>query len=287
MQENPEGGDPRAVMFCSPSAEGIMARLDTSAADFYSVEYVAVVDSTNNIAKRLASGGCPAGRVIVADGQTAGRGRLGRSFYSPRGSGLYISIVLRPGGMMAKPELITTAAAVAVCRAIDSLTGIKPAIKWVNDVQIDGKKVCGILTEGGASPSGALDWAVLGIGINLIEPEGGFPPDIAAVAGALFTAGSPDGDLPPADFPERMAAAILNHFAQLYVSPSANSDTIVQQYKSLCTTPGRRVTVTRGLTRRQALALLLDDALRLVVRYDDGTEEVLACGEVSVRPDDG
>lgn len=285
MQEMPESVEDRAAAFCPPTAAGIMSRLDTAAAGFYSVEFVGVADSTNNIAKRLAAEGCPAGRAIVANGQTAGRGRLGRSFYSPRGSGLYISIVLRPCGEVAKPELITTAAAVAVCRAIESLTGRQPAIKWVNDVLVDGKKVCGILTEGGTSQSGPLSWAVLGIGINLAEPQGGFPPDIAAVAGAIYPAGQ-DGCLPPADLPERMAAAVLNHFAQLYISPSADPSTIIQLYKSLCTTPGRRVAVIKGQNRRQAVALRLDDALRLVVRYDDGTEEALAFGEVSVRPDE-
>lgn len=268
----------RELLF--PTAEGIAARLSASAAEFYSVECVGVVDSTNIIAKRMAAEGCSAGKVIVADGQTAGRGRLGRSFHSPRGTGLYISIVLRPQGDAAKPELITTAAAVAVCRAIEGVAGDRPAIKWVNDVLLNGRKVCGILTEGSTTPSGALDYAVLGIGINLVVPEGGFPAEIADIAGALF-----ESTAAPADLADRMAATLLDGFAKLYVF-SADHSEIIQAYKDYCTTPGRRVTVVRGSSRRSAYALGLDDSLHLHVRYDDGEEEALSHGEISIRPDE-
>ncbi len=264
-----------------PSEAGIVARLCAPAAEFYSVECVGVVDSTNTIAKRMAAEGCAAGKVIVADGQTAGRGRLGRAFHSPRGTGLYLSVVLRPQDELAKPEFITTAAAVAVCRAIESTAATRPAIKWVNDVLIGDRKVCGILTEGSASRAGGLDFAVLGIGINLVWPKGGFPADIAGTAGALFK-----GEVSPADLPDRVAAAVLSNFAKLYVLPSADPSEIVRLYKSYCTTPGKHITVICGSSRRPALALGLDDSLHLLVRYDDGEEEALAFGEISIRPDD-
>jgi len=261
------------------SAAGIMARLSKPAIELYFVECVGVTNSTNTLAKRLAAQGCAAGHVIIAEGQTEGRGRLGRAFFSPRGSGLYMSVVLRPKGELASPELITTAAAVAVCRAIEEVAAANPEIKWVNDVLVGGRKVCGILTEGAASPSGGIEYAVLGIGINLAAPAGGFPPEIADVAGALFEYE------PPSDIFERAAAAVLENFAKLYLLPGASRDEIVRSYKLYCSTPGKHVEVIRGNERRPALALALDDSLRLIVRYDEGGEtEALSFGEISVKP---
>ena len=125
--------------------------------------------------------------MLVAESQTAGRGRLGRSFHSPVGTGLYMSILLRPTFSAERALFITTAAAVAVCRAIEQETGLKPQIKWVNDIYLHEKKICGILTESSINfETKGLKWAVLGIGLNLSEPEGGFPEEIRSVAGALF-----------------------------------------------------------------------------------------------------
>jgi BirA family biotin operon repressor/biotin-[acetyl-CoA-carboxylase] ligase len=132
------------------------------------------IDSTNNRAKELAAQGAPHGTAVIAGTQTGGRGRYGRSFASPPG-GLYMSVVLKIAG--ADTELMTAAAAVAVCRAVERVTGLQPRIKWVNDVLIDGKKVCGILCE---TVSGA-EWAVAGIGVN----TGAVPEEVQSIAAGL------------------------------------------------------------------------------------------------------
>lgn len=264
-----------------PSSDGIIAKLSTANRNFYNIIYLDTTDSTNLRAKELAREGCAEGTVVITSEQTAGRGRLGRKFHSPRGSGIYLSVVLRLG-VSVIPERITTTAAVAVCNAAERCTNAIPEIKWVNDVLVDGRKVCGILTEGAASPRGGLDWAVLGIGINLTCPDGGFPPELDGIAGAVF-----EGGAPFADIADRMAAAVLDEFAALYEQLKSDScDAVAREYADRCSTPGKSVTVIRGSERREAVALRLDDSLRLVVRYDDGTEEALTSGEVSVRPHD-
>lgn len=152
--------------------------------------------STNDEAKRMARQGAPEGTVIVAGMQTGGRGRHGKSFYSPEG-GLYMSLLLRP--RFSDMTLITPAAAVAVCREVNGY-GFDCKIKWVNDIYKDGKKVCGILTESDV----AEGWAVLGIGLNTVTPGDGAPD----IAGGLFTDGKGDN--------ERLLHGVLANFAELY-----------------------------------------------------------------------
>ena len=136
------------------------------------------VTSTNTLLKQAAENGAPEGTVLVAEEQTAGRGRLGRSFYSPAGTGVYFSLVLRPAFSAAESSLITTCAAVAAAGAMEEISGHPTQIKWVNDIYTAGRKVCGILTEAAIDmESGGLQYAVLGIGINLLKPENDFPEE--------------------------------------------------------------------------------------------------------------
>ncbi|HRM19631.1 MAG: biotin--[acetyl-CoA-carboxylase] ligase, partial [Trichococcus flocculiformis] len=145
------------------------------------------IDSTNLEAKRIVNEDPTFEGVILSEEQTKGRGRLGRVFYSPSESGLYMSLVLRPVADLDNATLITTAAAVAVCQAIETLTGKKPQIKWVNDIFLDGRKVCGILTEGIMDmESRTIGTIILGIGLNFREPETDFPDEIQSIAGTLF-----------------------------------------------------------------------------------------------------
>ena len=136
--------------------------------DIFHFHILETVDSTNDEAKKIAARQKAEGCVILAECQTRGKGRQGRSFYSPRGTGIYMSLILDPSREQSRPALITTAAAVAVSEAIEEVTGKRTGIKWVNDVFADGKKVCGILTEGAFDgQSERLKYAVLGIGINV------------------------------------------------------------------------------------------------------------------------
>ena len=255
--------------------QGICALLGESG---YSVHTAAEVTSTNTVLKELAHQGAPDGYVLAAKRQTAGKGRLGRSFYSPEGTGLYMSIILRPKMNAQDALFVTAAAAVAVCRAIEECCpdGETPMIKWVNDICVGGKKVCGILTEAAVDfESGGLEYAVLGMGVNISEPDGGFPEDVRGVAGSLF------GSRRCENMRNRLAAAILRNLRQLpqdHMSPE-----ILEEYRRRSLLTGKHAYVHRGDEVRPCLVLGVDDRARLIVKYDDGSEQILSSGEVSVR----
>ncbi len=234
------------------------------------------IDSTNTALKAAAAEGAAHGTVLIAAAQTAGRGRRGRSFFSPGGTGLYVSLLLRPDLTPDKAIRLTTAAAVAAAGAIEAVTGADVQIKWVNDLFLAGRKIAGILTESAVAPGGdLLDYAVLGIGINITPPEGGFPGEIAEIAGALLKEPVPDGRA-------RIAAAFLSRFFQLY--ESVGTDTaFMDEYRRRSFVPGRDVTVLRGEQSYPAHAVAVNDDGTLTVRLPDGTEEILSSGEISVR----
>ena len=236
------------------------------------LEYYDCVDSTNRLAKERAEQGAPEGLCILSDTQTAGRGRLGRSFCSPAGTGLYMSIVLRPTLPAQKVLSVTTAAAVAVCRAIEQVSPRTAQIKWVNDVYCDGKKVCGILTEAGFQGD-QLAYAVLGIGINVSDPEGGFPAAIADIAASVY--GKERGDRAV------LAAAVLDAFFEEYAHLS--EERFVEEYRARSCLVGKGITVKAPAGDRDATALGVDDQCRLLVRYTDGGEDALSAGDVSIR----
>ena len=255
------------------TAAAIAAHLHTPGISLTALQ---TTDSTNTRLRVLAEDGAPEGTVVAAAGQTAGRGRSGKSFLSPAGTGIYLSILLRPALTMHDSLLITTAAAVAVARAVERVAGCTAQIKWVNDVYVNGKKVCGILTEGALDlENGGLRYAILGIGINICPPAGGFPPELASIAGALTGAGGEALRAP-------LAAAVLDEFFALY--PHLTEKPFYDDYVSRSLLIGRQIEVLRGGTRLPATALGIDRDLHLRVRYADGSEENLAAGEVSTRP---
>lgn len=234
------------------------------------------VTSTNTLLKQAAENGAPEGTVLVAEEQTAGRGRLGRSFYSPAGTGVYFSLVLRPAFSAAESSLITTCAAVAAAGAMEEISGHPTQIKWVNDIYTAGRKVCGILTEAAIDmESGGLQYAVLGIGINLLKPENDFPEEIRDRAGALFT---DDAD---GDFRCRLVAEILNRFMTDY--RNLTEKRFLEEYRGRSMLTGQEVEILRGGTVVPAKALGIDDDFGLIVEYPDGRQEHLGSGDVSVR----
>ena len=232
-----------------------------------------VTDSTNAVARAAGAAGEAEGLVILAGEQTAGRGRLGRSFFSPGATGLYMSLLLRPGLPPEQCIRITTAAAVAVCRAVEKLTGETPGIKWVNDIFLHGRKVCGILTEAAFDGQAGLQYAVLGIGINVMPPEGGFPPEIAEIAGSLFSEFVPGRR-------EIVAAEVLNCLAEVLQGLADGKH--AEEYRARSIVLGQRVNILGG-SGGEAVVTDIDPECRLHLRRDDGREEILSTGEISIR----
>ncbi|MGN0974501.1 MAG: biotin--[acetyl-CoA-carboxylase] ligase [Gemmiger sp.] len=259
------------------TAASVSARLTGPAASLHPVVYDSV-PSTNRTARELAQNGEPAGTVVIAAAQTEGRGRAGHSFYSPAGTGLYMSLLLRPDYSAADATLLTAAAAAAVADAVESLCGRPCGIKWVNDVLLDGKKICGILTEAAVSlESGGLDYVVVGIGVNVAPPPEGFPPELADVAGAVF----PSAEA-AVGMRARLAAAILNRLWPDCRDPSARR--FLPGYRSRLYFLGRQVTVLQNGRQWQATAEDVDEHCRLLLRNPDGTRAALTGGEIRILP---
>ena len=254
------------------SAQGVKKHLNRE----FQVNFSPSVDSTNTVLRSLAEQGAAEGTVVIADQQTNGRGRWGRSFYSPADTGIYLSLLLRPVNADPRQTVtLTAAAAVALCQAMESVSGAAPEIKWVNDIFLNGKKISGILTEAAFSlESGAPEYVVVGVGINAYSPEGGFPPELTGIADALWDRPIPDGK-------NCLAAEFLNRFWALYAAgdPSA----FLEDYRRRSLVVGKDITVIAGDMETPAHAVGIDDSCRLLVRYENGETAALSYGEVRIR----
>ncbi len=266
------------------SAEGIYPQLKEAYQEREVIVYKSV-DSTNQEVKRRALEGAKEGLAVLSEEQTAGKGRRGRSFYSPVGTGIYMSVLFHPSEEKTKDVvLITTAASVAVCRAIRKLLPEEPQIKWVNDVYLRGKKICGILTEAVSDfETGRIDTVVVGIGINYREPEGGFPEEIRAVAGSVCT---DENKIPRND----LAAAVLNELYELY--DGLADRTFLKDYKKWSYVLGKEIKFSSNYTVveeeadqewQYGKAVDIDRDGGLVVRMENGEEQVLRTGEITLR----
>lgn len=239
------------------------------------VHYFESLDSTNTYAKKLAAEGAPHGTVIIADHQTAGRGRLGRSFHSPAGSGIYLSVILRPNR---KPDALmhlTCAVGVAMCDAVEKAFDFRPGIKWINDLVVGNRKLGGILTELSVAATGVVDYAVVGIGINCNQVD--FPKDIAHIACSAATV------LGKAVDRQRLIDGLLQELEVMSDRLLTQQADIMEQYRQDCVTLGKAVKVLRSDICRTGTALKVLDDGALLVRFDNGTTEAVNSGEVSVR----
>ncbi len=250
--------------------------IETYLAGQYPVKVFSEISSTNNVLKQIAvSEGAPEGTTLVSDYQTGGKGRLGRSFFSPKGAGLYMSMLLRPKGSVMDNLILTTQASVAVYRAVKKVCNIELQIKWVNDLYLGSRKICGILSEGQANfETGSLDFVVVGIGINVYEPEEGYPDEIKDRAGSLLGKRSEGKPINR----NQLAAEIIREFYAL-----SKETKLAPEYIEKNMVPGNRVTILDRGTQREALATgILPDG-RLEILEEDGTKTALVYGEVSVR----
>lgn len=237
-----------------------------------------LVTSTNTLLRQQAEEGAPEGTVLVAVEQTAGRGRRDHTFFSPPDSGLYISFVLRPTLDARDALFLTTCAAASVALAIEDCGGGPADIKWVNDVFCNGKKVCGILTEASLDlETGGLQYAIVGIGVNLFPPAEGFPADLPE-AGAVFPA-RPEG----LEVRSQLAGRILERFFSFY--PDIRNKPFFEEYRRRSMVLGKAIQILERGQTRPGTALELEPDFSLRVRELDGTERILSSGEVRIRPD--
>ena len=235
--------------------------------------------STNALVREKANQGRPEGCVIVACEQTDGRGRYGRQFFSPVDSGVYLSLLLRPTAYSPQQATcLTAAAAAAMCQAIEAVTGQQPGIKWVNDIFLHGKKVCGILTEAAVGlETGTLNYMVLGAGLNLYPPAEGFPEEIQSIAGSVLERSCPEAK-------NRLVGEFLNRFWDFYSHPECRA--YLEDYRARSLAIGRNVTVLSAGKAVSAYAYGIDDDFRLLVRYENGDTEALSYGEIRIQLDE-
>lgn len=235
-----------------------------------------VTDSTNNQAKLLAKQGAPQGTVLIAGNQTAGRGRMGRTFQSPGGQGVYLSVILRPNCAPTELMHLTCAVGAAMVKAVEHTCSIRPQVKWINDLVINGKKLGGILTEMSLA-NGKADYAVVGIGINCLQKKEDFPAEISDMATSLsMVCGKPI-------LPECLAAAMIEALWQMEKSLLTEKHRWMAAYKAHCVTLGKDIQLIRGGQVIPGKALDIDDDGGLVVQYADGSIGTVSSGEVSVR----
>ena len=258
------------------SEAGISMNLTTR----YAAQHLCVlstVDSTNNYLKQRAAD-LPHGYAVVADCQTASRGRLGRSFVSPSGSGIYISLLLRPNIPLERMHLMTVGAAIAACEAIQETAGFTPDIKWVNDVLMHGKKLCGILTEASIeAETGQLSYVIVGIGLNVRTPAGGLAPEIADIAGCL------EDFAPHAVRRNALAASFFHHMESCCdLIAAGQTDALIDRYRSFIHFLGQPITVIRFDKREPATAVGIDSNGHLIIEQN-GQRSTLVAGEISSR----
>lgn len=234
------------------------------------------LDSTVTQGQRMALEGAENGTVIIADRQTNGAGRMGRSFLSPGGVGIYLSYLLAPGCGGDALGLLTSCAGLAVCGAITACTGLAPSIKWPNDVILKDRKVCGILTRLVADGEDAsIGWAIIGIGVNVAQER--FPGELADKAISVRMAG---GEVLRA----RLAAELIGQLDEIFSGKGwqKKDPEILERLRALSCTLGRRVVVTSPLGSREGDAVDIAPDGSLLVRFDDGVRPVFS-GEVSIR----
>lgn len=237
------------------------------------IDIFKTIDSTNNFAKSLAQLGAEHGTTVISEVQSQGKGRMGRSFHSPIGLGIYMSVVLRPKLSVEHSLLITSCAAVAVAEAIEKVTGLECNIKWVNDIYVGNKKLCGILTEAAVNvEQGGLDYAVVGIGLNVHNPS--FPKQLSDIATSLYME---TGE----KFSKSMLVAEILNSLEAHLE-NIRDKSFIEDYRRRSNLIGKRIEITHNDEVTQAECIGIDEICRLLVRYDNGEEKALMSGTIRI-----
>ncbi|MBX9136245.1 MULTISPECIES: biotin--[acetyl-CoA-carboxylase] ligase [unclassified Clostridium] len=257
------------------SKEGISLYLNKSCSDIEIYNYK-TISSTNEIAKNLALSGAKHGTVVISEEQTAGKGRLGRSFYSPANTGIYMSIILRPNLTAMDSVLITTSSSVIICESIKKVTGIDCQIKWINDIYLNNKKVAGILTEASTNfESGTIDYLILGIGINFNQPKDDFPDELKSIASSLFNNNNNNINR------NMLCAEIISNILDMI--PRIKNYDFISEYKKRSIVLNQEIIyISSGISSKGKVININCDG-SLVVEHDDGSIKILNSGEVSIR----
>lgn len=257
-------------------AQEIVTGLDT---DFIgrTVYYYDRIGTTNREARALASRGAPDGALVVAEEQTGGRGRQGKGWFSPRGMGIWCSLVLRPDISPGEAPPVTMLAAVAVAAAVEKVAGLRPGIKWPNDVLLDGKKLCGILTEMDAEME-KVNFLVLGMGINVNTPPEDFPEELRDIATSIRS--SAKGPVSR----KQLLRQILSEFERLYRVWLGNGfGQVLEEWKKRCVTLNCPVRISGPRESWEGWAEDVDSSGALILRMADGSRQSFMAGEVSLR----
>lgn len=243
-----------------------------------SVLCVDSVDSTNNRIRELACYGAPDGQIVIANEQHSGRGRRGRDFLSPKDKGIYLSMLFRPDSPPEDVMEITAWSAVAVNQAIQSVCGVSAGIKWVNDLVINRRKVCGILTEMSVeSEGGYVQYIIIGIGINVNEKEEDFPEEIRQTATSLAI------ETGTAYSRAQLAAEVIKELDAVRRSWPGEKQKFLELYRRDNITTGKEVSVVSSREVRQGIATAIGEDFSLNICFSDGTCENISSGEISIR----
>lgn len=237
--------------------------------------YYPELPSTNTLAKEMALQGAAHGTVLIADKQTGGRGRMGRSFHSPDGMGVYMSVILRYPKTPAALMHLTCAVATVLCDAVEQAVSLRPGIKWTNDLVHGGRKLAGVLTE--LVSLGDETAAIVGIGINCAQTLEDFPPELADFAGSLAMATGKPVDR------ARLISCILRSLYDMDVHLFSCKELLLENYKDDCITLGKEISLVQGETVSHALALDITQDGALVIGLSNGEEKTVTSGEVSIR----
>lgn len=243
------------------------------------LSFLSEIDSTNTELKRMAANDASEGTVVLSEAQTAGRGRRGRSWMSDPGLGIWMSVLLRPLIHPSQVQTITLAASIAVVRALEKhgINGL--GIKWPNDILINGKKVCGILTELSAEAD-RTEWVVLGIGLNVNHQQEDFPDDLKPSATSLKLSFGESGHF----IRSQIASDIINELEDVYLSFLQKGPAwVAQEWKKHNVTLGKRVNLITANETLQVDVLDITKDGQLIVKYDDGTTGTILSGEISLR----
>lgn len=240
------------------------------------------ISSTNNVLKDMAKEDANEWTVLIANEQTSGKGRLNRSFYSPSNSGIYMSILLKPNFSPYETLFLTPMTAVVVSEAIDKVFGINTGIKWVNDIYLNDKKVCGILAEGSISKDGLKnEYVIIGIGINILNPDNDFPSEIKEIAGSLVSNDDiKNKELFVENLKNRLVAEILTKMYKYY---NANDRAFMNKYKNKSILLNKEIYILGDENKEKWRVLDIDTNASLVVENKEGIIKNISSGEVSVR----